>query len=98
MEGVHVVGHHTLGRVVELGHGTALISVATTELFAGLQKLDRAQEEASLDLGATLGPVWFGLMLDHGLAREMFFVIAALLVIAIGTVVNVRRAMAARAV
>src|SRR5215469_2642064 len=36
-----------------LGHGTALISVATTELFAGLQKTDRAQEEASLDLGAT---------------------------------------------
>jgi spermidine/putrescine transport system permease protein len=38
---------------VLLGHGTALISVATTEIFAGLQKLDRAQEEASLDLGAT---------------------------------------------
>ena len=38
---------------VFLGHGTALISVATTELYAGLQKLDRAQEEASLDLGAT---------------------------------------------
>jgi spermidine/putrescine transport system permease protein len=37
---------------VMLGHGTALISVATTEVFAGLQKLDRAQEEASLDLGA----------------------------------------------
>ena len=37
-----------------LGHGTALISVATTELFAGLQKMDRRQEEASLDLGATL--------------------------------------------
>src|SRR5215468_2536394 len=32
---------------VFLGHGTALISVATTELFAGLQKMDRAQEEAS---------------------------------------------------
>src|ERR1039458_8673807 len=32
--------------------GTALISVATTEVFAGLQKLNRAQEEASLDLGA----------------------------------------------
>ena len=42
---------------VTLGHGTALISVATTELFAGLQKLDRAQEEASLDLGASLGDV-----------------------------------------
>jgi spermidine/putrescine transport system permease protein len=38
---------------VFLGHGTALLSVATTELFAGLQKMDRAQEEASLDLGAT---------------------------------------------
>lgn len=38
---------------IGLGHGTALISVATTEVFAGLQKLNRAQEEASLDLGAT---------------------------------------------
>jgi spermidine/putrescine transport system permease protein len=37
---------------ITLGHGTALISVATTDIFAGLQKLDRAQEEASLDLGA----------------------------------------------
>jgi spermidine/putrescine transport system permease protein len=38
---------------ITLGHGTALISVATTEVFAGLQKLERSQEEASLDLGAT---------------------------------------------
>lgn len=38
---------------VFLGHGTALISIATTELFASLQKMDRRQEEASLDLGAT---------------------------------------------
>lgn len=37
---------------VTLGHGTALISVAATEIFAGLQKFDRRQEEASLDLGA----------------------------------------------
>jgi spermidine/putrescine transport system permease protein len=37
---------------ITLGHGTALLSVATTEIFAGLQKLDRRQEEASLDLGA----------------------------------------------
>lgn len=37
---------------ITLGHGTALISVAATEIFAGLQKLDRSQEEASLDLGA----------------------------------------------
>jgi spermidine/putrescine transport system permease protein len=35
-----------------VAHGTALISVATTEIFAALQKFDRRQEEASLDLGA----------------------------------------------
>jgi spermidine/putrescine transport system permease protein len=39
--------------LVFFGHGTALVSVATTELFAGLQKMERSQEEASLDLGAT---------------------------------------------
>jgi spermidine/putrescine transport system permease protein len=38
---------------ITIGHGTALISVATTELFGALQKFDRPQEEASLDLGAT---------------------------------------------
>ena len=47
-----VVGTNTSLMTIILGHGTALISVATTEVFAGLQKLDRAQEEASLDLGA----------------------------------------------
>jgi spermidine/putrescine transport system permease protein len=47
------VGQHLSLLTVTLGHGTALISVATTELFAGLQKLERSQEEASLDLGAS---------------------------------------------
>jgi spermidine/putrescine transport system permease protein len=47
------LGLHLSLVTVFLGHGTALISVATTELFAGLQKMDRRQEEASLDLGAT---------------------------------------------
>src|SRR5262249_55715795 len=37
---------------IALGHGTALIAVATTEIYAGVLKLDRRQEEASLDLGA----------------------------------------------
>ncbi len=46
-------GLHLSLFTVFLGHGSALISVATTELFAGLQKSDRTQEEASLDLGAT---------------------------------------------
>jgi spermidine/putrescine transport system permease protein len=38
---------------VILGHSTALTAVATTEIFAGLAKLDRSMEEASADLGAT---------------------------------------------
>lgn len=38
---------------IAIGHGTALISVAATEILAGLQKMDRTQEEASLDLGAS---------------------------------------------
>ena len=48
---------------------------------------------SGLDLGATVGPVWFGLMLDHGQGREMFYVVAVLLALAVGTVVRVRRAM-----
>jgi len=48
----NLAGKHLDLLTIILGHGTALISVATTEVFAGLQKLDRRQEEASLDLGA----------------------------------------------
>jgi spermidine/putrescine transport system permease protein len=48
----NVIGANLSLMTIVLGHGTALISVATTEVFAGLQKLDRTQEEASLDLGA----------------------------------------------
>jgi MFS family permease len=46
---------------------------------------------SGLDLGASLGPLWFGLMLDHALGREVLYVIAMLFVAAIATVVNVRR-------
>jgi MFS transporter, FSR family, fosmidomycin resistance protein len=46
---------------------------------------------SGLDLGATLGPVWFGLLLDHGQAHQMFFAVSALLVVAVGTVLQVRR-------
>ena len=46
---------------------------------------------SGLDLGAMLGPVWFGLMLDRGLSRQMFFVVSLLLVVAVATVLQVRR-------
>ncbi len=50
---------------IVLGHGTALISVATTEIFAGLQKFDRAQEEASLDLGASYWQTFWRITLPN---------------------------------
>jgi len=50
---------------VMLGHGTALISVAATELLAGLQKMDRAQEEASLDLGANYWQTFWRITLPN---------------------------------
>jgi spermidine/putrescine transport system permease protein len=50
---------------VILGHGTALIAVATTEVFAGLQKLQRSQEEASLDLGATYWQTFWRITLPN---------------------------------
>ncbi len=46
---------------------------------------------SGLDLGAMIGPVWFGLLLDHGLARQMFFVVGVLFAVAVATVLNVRR-------
>lgn len=52
---------------------------------------------SGIDLGAMLGPVWFGFMLDHALGRQMFFVVAALLVAAIATVTQVRRTIVPRA-
>jgi predicted MFS family arabinose efflux permease len=46
---------------------------------------------SGLDLGAMIGPVWFGLMLDNGHPRQMFLVVSILLVIAVGTVLQARR-------
>ena len=53
---------------------------------------------SGLDVGAMIGPVWFGLMLDHGLAPQMFVVVAMLLVVAIMTVLQARRAIAGNAI
>ena len=49
---------------------------------------------SGLDLGATLGPIWFGLMLDRDLPRQLFLVVSVLLVVAMGTVLHVRRSPA----
>lgn len=62
---------------ITLGHGTALISVATTEVFAGLQKLDRAQEEASLDLGANYWQTFWRVTLPN---LKLSIIAAALLI------------------
>ena len=59
------MGLHLSLLTITLGHGTALISVATTDIFAGLQKLDRAQEEASLDLGANYWQTFWHITLPN---------------------------------
>ena len=46
---------------------------------------------SGLDLGAVLGPVWFGYLLDHGAAQQVFITIAGCYLLAIGTVLQVRR-------
>jgi len=46
---------------------------------------------SGLDIGGTLGPVLFGLMLDHALSRQVFVVVAVLYVVAIGTVAEAKR-------
>jgi MFS family permease len=50
---------------------------------------------SGLDLGATLGPVLIGVLLDRDAARGVFLLIAALLVVSIAIVVRVERAAAA---
>ena len=62
---------------VTLGHGTALISVATTDIYAGLQKLNRAQEEASLDLGANYWQTFWRVTLPN---LRLLIIGAALLI------------------
>ena len=52
---------------------------------------------SGLDLGAAVGPVWFGLMLDHRMGEAMFVAAAACLVVAIATVLHVQRIRAAQA-
>jgi MFS transporter, FSR family, fosmidomycin resistance protein len=46
---------------------------------------------SGLDLGATLAPVSVGLLLDHNLPRAVFVAIAVALLLAVSTVVQVRR-------
>jgi MFS family permease len=51
---------------------------------------------SGLDIGGTLGPIAFGLMLDQDMARGVFVAVGALFVLAVGTVVQTRRALVAR--
>jgi spermidine/putrescine transport system permease protein len=58
-------GFHLSLVTVIAGHATALTAVATTEIFAGLSKLDRTLEEASADLGATRLQTLFRIVLPN---------------------------------
>ena len=51
---------------------------------------------SGLDLGGIIGPAAFGVLLDHGHPREMLFAVAACYLVAIGTVIRVRRASTRR--
>ena len=57
----------------------------------------RVSEDALLDVGATIGPIWFGFMLDHAMGQAVFAGAAVCFVVAIATVLQVRRVGAARA-
>ena len=52
---------------------------------------------SGLDLGATIAPVAVGAVLDHGAPRAMFAAVALCMFVAIGTVLQVRRASPPRA-
>ena len=52
---------------------------------------------SGLDLGSTLGPIWFGFMLDHAMGGAVLTSVAACFVLAIATVLQVRRIGVARA-
>ena len=52
---------------------------------------------SGLDLGSTLGPIWVGFMLDNGMGGAAFVGAAACFVVAIATVLQVRRIGVARA-
>lgn len=55
-----VLGLNLSLETVILGHGTALISVVVTQVFARLQRFNRRLEEASNDLGARpLQTFWY---------------------------------------
>ena len=51
---------------------------------------------SGLDLGGIIGPVAFGVMLDHGHPQAMLLGVAACYLIAIGTVIQVRTASTRR--
>ncbi|NHM33562.1 ABC transporter permease [Neobacillus terrae] len=48
-----------------IGHGTFLIAVVMTQVYARLKRLDRAIEEASMDLGATRLKTFFYVTLPN---------------------------------
>ena len=46
---------------------------------------------SGLDLGSTIGPIWLGLLLDHGSPHAIFVATSVCMLLATGTIVQVRR-------
>jgi len=60
-----VFGFQLSLQTVILGHGTALVSVVATQVFARLQRFNRRMEEASADLGARPLQTFFRITLPN---------------------------------
>lgn len=50
---------------VIVGHGTALISVVVTQVYARLRRMERRQEEAAMDLGANAARTFWHVTLPN---------------------------------
>ena len=62
---------------------------------SALKQLPLSTAMLYLPVGLAIGPLWFGLMLDHHMAQAMFLAVAGLFAVAIVTVLSARRAIVA---
>ncbi len=61
----HILGFNLSLQTVIMGHGTALIAIVLTQVFARLQRFNRRWEEASSDLGGRPWQTFFFITLPN---------------------------------